>query len=85
MAYLAEAAGKDMQEETPDKFRCGDGHGFYLVSVSVIPPEEGNSAVLQAENAVVGDCHPVGIASQIGDDLFSAAERRLAVNHPLFL
>lgn len=52
-----------MQEEMPYKFRCGDGHGFYPVPVSVIPPEKGNSAVLQAENAVVGDCHPVGIAS----------------------
>ena len=84
MADLAEPAGQDVQEEAADEF-CGvQGHRLLLIPVSVIPPEEGDLAVLQGQDAVVGDGDAVGIAAQISDDLFRGAEGRLAVDDPLF-
>ena len=72
-----------MQQKTPDEFFRGDGHDFHFVSIRVIPPSEGDASILHIQNSVVGNRHPVGIASQIRNDFIRRSKRRLAVHDPL--
>ena len=44
----------------------------------VVLPGEGHLLTFQSDQALVGDRHPVGVASQIGEHLLRAAKRRLA-------
>lgn len=84
MADFAESAGQDVHKETADEFHGVQGHDFLLIPMGVIPSEEGDLAIFQGENAVVGDGDAVGITTQIRDDFFSGAKGRLAVDDPLF-
>src|SRR5215472_15002612 len=46
-------------------------------------PAEGNLAVIDAEQAVIGNGHAMRVAAEVIQDLFGAPEGRLGVNHPL--
>lgn len=84
MADFAKAAGQDVHKETADKLHGVQGHRFRLILMGVIPPEKSDLAVLQGQNAVIGDGNAMGITSQISNYFFSGAKRRLAVYDPLF-
>lgn len=54
-----------MQQEAADEVRAGDRHRLLAVSVGTITPGEGDVAVFDGEDAVVGDSHAVSVASEI--------------------
>jgi len=39
---------------------------------------------MDAEDAVIADCDPVGISAEVLKDTLDAIERRLAIDDPLF-
>ena len=83
MANLPKARRENMQQKTPDEFFRSDGHRFHFVSVSIIPPAEGDFSFLHAQDSVVGNCHPVGITSKICNDFLRGSKWRFTVYHPL--
>jgi hypothetical protein len=51
--------------------------------VSVVLPTEGDSIVVEGDKTMVGDGNAVSVASQIVEDMFCPAERRLGVDDPV--
>lgn len=72
-----------MHKKPPNELRCRDGHHLPAVTILVIPPFERDLAILQLQDAVVGDGNTVGVSAQIFHQTRGILEGWLAVNHPL--
>jgi len=84
MPDLHEAGWQDMNEESPDKFKDRYRHDLPCGIVFVIPPLEADLLILDLEDALVGDCDPMSVTSEVFHDTGGVPERRFAVNHPFF-
>jgi hypothetical protein len=73
-----------MKQEPSDKLIGLEGHGFLVVMVGIIAPEEGNLAILEGEEAVIADSDSVGISAEVLKDSLGAIEGRFAIDAPLF-
>jgi hypothetical protein len=82
VADADEARGQDVKAEAAEELDGRKGEGFFDTAVAVILPAEADAAVIDLQQAVVGDSHAVGVATEIVDDLGGAAERALGVDHP---
>jgi len=83
MADAHESLGQDVQEEAPQELARRKGHLLFLVAVCVVPPKEGDVAVGDLHDAVIGNGHAVRVAGQIAQHLFGTAKGRLGINDPL--
>ncbi len=72
-----------MQQETADELLCVQRHQFHLIAMSVIPPTEGNLAILQGEKPVVRDSYTVGVSSEIIKHFFNASKGWLGIDYPI--
>ena len=72
-----------MQEEATQELLRGQGHGFFLVSMSVILPEERDLVVVKGQEAVIADRDAMGVAGQICQHVVWATKRPLGVDDPL--
>ena len=70
-----------MEEKTPDEFLRRQSHELRL-AVPVIAPPERHLAVLHGHDPAVGDRHPMGVKTEIAQDVFRSGEGSLAVDHP---
>jgi hypothetical protein len=77
--------GQDMDEETPDELPGIERHHLLLALVAIVLPPEAYLAILDIDDPVVGDCHSVCVASDIFQNLLSACEGRLGIDHPVDL
>jgi len=68
-----------MHEEPADKLMGIEGHELDFVVVFIIPLLEGNPAILNFNNPVVGDGNPVGILAEVLKDLLRPGKGRFAV------
>ena len=55
VADALEPVGKDVEQKATDELRAGERHGLRLVAVTIVLPAEGNLAVGDVEQAIVGD------------------------------
>lgn len=78
-----EAAREDVEQETSQELLRGKRHLFLLIAMGVILPAEGNPILVEVQEAVVGDSHAMGIASEITDDVLWSAERWFGVDDPV--
>ena len=78
------ASRQNVKEEPSDKLVGLKRHDLLTVMVCIIPPEEGNLAVLDGEDAVITDRDPVGISAEVLKDPLGAIEGRFAIDDPLF-
>ena len=83
VADAHEAWGKDVEEKASQELLHRQGHEAWLVSVGGVSPAEGDLVTGQRDEAMVGDGHAMGVATQIVEDILGAAKGRLAVDHPL--
>ena len=83
MADAHEAWGKHMEQEAAQELLHRQGHQALLVAVGGVSPAEGNLAVLLADQTVIGDGHPVGVAAEITENMLRATKGWFAVNHPV--
>lgn len=79
-----EATWEHMQQEATDELSSRKSHGALLIFAGVVFPTKGKVAVLECEQAMVGDGHAVGVAAQISQDLLWSTKGRLGVDDPLF-
>jgi hypothetical protein len=75
--------GEDMEQEAANEFFGFQGHGFLLVVMPIIFPLEGDLAVLDAKQAVIGDGHAMGVPAEVVEDLCRTAEGWFGIDHPL--
>jgi len=79
------ASRQNMKKEPSDKLVGLEGHGLLTVMVCIIPPSEGNLAVLDGEDAVITDGDPVGISAKVLKDAPGAIKGRFAIDDPLLM
>ena len=82
MADADEAAGQDVEQKAAQKGGGVEGGEPGDVAVSAVLPAEGDEAVLQGDEPIVGEGDAIGIATEVGEDLLSAGEGGLAVHDP---
>jgi hypothetical protein len=78
------ARRQNMKKEPSDKLVGLERHGLLAVMVGIIPPEEGNLAVLDGEDAVITDGDPMGISAEVLKDPLGAIEGWFAIDDPFF-
>ena len=71
-----------VQQKPPDEFGGVQCHLALLAAVRVIFPAEGDLAVLQTDQPVIGDGHAMGVARQIVQHMLRSAERLADIDHP---
>ena len=77
MADLDEARRQDVQEEAPHEFDSIDG-GYLAVLRA-----EANVVSVEADQTLVRESDPVGVAAEILEDLLGPAEGRLGIDDPI--
>ena len=85
MADADEACWKGVKQEPPDKFFRGQSQNIAFIPVVAVAEGEGDAAVFDIEDAVVGNSDAVGIAAEVVEDFIRSAERRLGINDPALL
>ena len=85
VADLGEAARQHVQEKPPDKLVGTNRELLFFVVVAAVPVAEPYAAVLDGNDPVVGDCHPVGVTAQILEHLLRPAEGLLGIGDPLLV
>jgi hypothetical protein len=56
-----ETLGQDMQQEAANKLVGIERHGLLLLMVAIIFPSEADLAVVDIEQAVIGNSHPMSV------------------------
>ena len=83
VADAHEIIGQDVEQESPDELICFKGHDFDFGIVLSISIFEGDLALFDVDNTVIGNGHTVGVAAQVVKDLLRATEGFFGVNDPL--
>src|SRR5215469_17063566 len=60
-----------------------DLHVAEFAAAGIILPPKDDLSVLQAEQTMVGDRYPMGVAGQIMQHMLWSAEGRLGIHHPI--
>ena len=79
-----EARGQDVQEEATDELLGADGDGSMCTRGTVVAGAEGHLVIHAAEEPLVGDGHPMGIAAEVAECLLGSIEGSLGVDAPFF-
>ena len=80
-----EPVRQGVEEEAADELGGVQGHELGLAVMAIVLPFERHLAVLHADEAAVGDGDAVGVAPEVGEDLFGSPERRLGIGDPVDL
>ena len=70
MADAVKAVGQAVNKEAPDGLVRIERHQPRCVAVPIIAPAEGDAGLVGADQATVGDGDPVGVAAEVGQDMF---------------
>ena len=73
-----------MDQEATNELGRGQPHDLLAIAGfdAVVLPAERHGIGIGADQAGVRDCHPVGIAAEIGQHGLGTAEGRFGVDHP---
>lgn len=78
-----QAGRQGVQQEAADELLRVKGHQLGFAVVAIVPPSEGDLGIGHADQPGVGDCDPVCVAGEVGQNLFGAAEGWLGIDQPL--
>ena len=84
VADANKAFGEQVQQETAQELIAREGHDFLLIVVGGVTPAEGDLAVGQCDQAMVGDGDAVGIAAEILQHVLGSTEGWFGVDDPVF-
>ena len=83
MTDAHKAIRQDVKEEAADEFVGIKGHGLFSIPIFSISITKGDLAVLDVEDAVVGESDAVGVAAEVIQHGLWRTERLFGVNHPV--
>ena len=83
VADAVEAARQHVQQEAAHELLGGERQGAQPAAVAVVAPAEAHAAVLDGQDAVVGEGHAVGVATDVVEHAGGSVEGRLGVDDPL--
>src|ERR1700676_472863 len=82
VADADEARRQHVQQESAQELVDCQRHQTLLVLVSGIAPAECNAALVEGDEAVVGDSHTMSVLAEIAQRMLRAAEGTFRVHHP---
>jgi hypothetical protein len=83
VANTDKTVGEDMEQEAAQELGYRDRQGAFLVAMCGVPPAKGDLALVEGDQAMVGNGHAVGVATEILQDMFGTSKGWFAVNHPI--
>ena len=75
---------EDVQEKAADELLGGDRHQPLLTGSVIVSGTKGDLAIRQANQPMIGDGHPVGVAAEVLISLVGAIEKLFGVDDPFF-
>jgi hypothetical protein len=75
---------KDVQEKATDKLLSGGRHQPLLTGSAIVPGSEGDLAIRQANQSMIGNGHPVGVAAKVMIGFLGAIKKLFGVDDPFF-
>ncbi len=78
-----EPARQHVQQEPTKELFATDRHRSLLTFASVVLPPEGNLAVSDVDDPVIGNGHSVCVAGQVMKNMFWPSEGPLGIDHPV--
>ena len=85
VADTNQAFGQNVKKESAQELMGGNGHDLLFAAMSIVSPTERDALVLEGYEPMVGDGDAMGVAGQIVENVFGAAEGRLGVDDPVLL
>ncbi len=73
-----------MQEKATDKLLGGGSHQPLLTGSAIVPGSEGDLAIRQANQSMIGNGHPVGVAAKVMIGFLGAIKKLFGVDDPFF-
>ncbi len=70
-----------MQQETTHELMCVKRHDLNFLAVAVIFPPEADRHFVNREDALITDRNPMGVTTDVFDDLRGTGERALGIDH----
>ena len=80
-----EAIRQDVKQEAADEFVGIKEHRFFSIPIFSISVAQGDLAVFDVEDAVIGERHAVGVAAEIVEHGLWRTERLFGVDDPALL
>ena len=80
-----EAVRQDVQQEATDEFMGLDGEGLFSIAVFPISVAQGDLAIVDLNNAIVRERHPVGVAAEVVENGLGRTEGLFRINDPILL
>ena len=74
-----------MQKESSNKFPCVKGHCLDVVVFLAVFIREGDTSIVDRQNAIIGNSNPMSIASKIIQYLFGTVEGWFYIDNPIFI
>jgi hypothetical protein len=78
-----EASRQDVEDESAEEIDGVEAEDFSFAAVSVVAPSQSDDAVVEPEQAIVGEGDAVGVAGEVIEDVARAAEGLLGVDDPV--
>src|SRR5215470_10246004 len=72
-----------MQQEPSQEFVSRESHLPLLVAMGIVFPAERDLAVLEGDQAMIGDGDTMGVTGQVVEHIFGPAEGRFGVDDPV--
>jgi hypothetical protein len=74
-----------MQEKAAEEVHGVEGHDALLAVVRIIAPEEADALAVECGDTVIADGHAMGVAAEVAEHMFGAAEGRLGMDVPVLV
>jgi hypothetical protein len=85
VADTLESLRQDVEQKATDELVCRQSHGFLLVVVTVVLPLKTDLPVLDTDQAVVGNGHPVSVAPNVVENLVGSGKGFFGIDYPFGL
>ena len=75
-----------MDQKAPDELIAVQGHGFVSMFVAaIVLPSKGNGVTIKAQQPVITDRHPMGVAGQVSQYRLGSGKGTLGIHDPVGL
>ena len=85
MTDALEATRQNVLQEAGDEFGARNVHGPFRAALRIAAHAQGHGVISDAEDALIGDGHSMGITTQIFQHLRRSAHWLLGIDHPVML
>ena len=74
-----------MEQKASDKLLGVENDGLFTIAIFAIAVAQSDLALVDGEDAIVGERHTVGVAAKIVENGLGRAERLFRIDDPIFV